>query len=235
MERMWLRARAPFAAFRSLQAGVFRATAPVIPPSAAWGLVLNLAGYESRGPLDRPVTPVREGLPALRIALGEVTRPEVFSLYQQLHAYPVGSSGKELRPRTKGAKYWIAPVRREYLADLDAVIGIEMDDPALPDRVRRGLAGAGDWPRYGLPFAGDNNLLFDSIDVLGLPVPCRWYCRLGPDDQPGSVTCRLTIGIDREESSRTGSGVFGLGVEPAPEPPEAAWTWTPRAPEGRLP
>ncbi|KAA0254421.1 CRISPR-associated protein Cas5 [Acidobacteria bacterium ACD] len=230
---MWLRARAPFAAFRGLQAGVYRATAPVLPPSAAWGLVLNLAGYETRGPLDRPVTGLREGLPVLRIALGEVTRPEVFSLYQQLHSYPVGTSGSGLRPRTKGAKYWIAPVRREFLSGLDAVIGVETDDPALPARVRRGLAGAGEWPRYGLPFAGDNNLLFDSIEVLDVPVPCRWYSRLGPDDQPGPVTCRMTVGIDREESSRTSSAVFGLGREPTTEPPESAWTWTPRVPAGR--
>ena len=50
---------APFAAFRWLQAGVYRGTFPVIPPSAGWGLALNLAGIETRGALDEVVTPIR--------------------------------------------------------------------------------------------------------------------------------------------------------------------------------
>ena len=39
---------APFSAFRWMQAGVYRGTFPVMPPSAAWGLALNLAGLETR-------------------------------------------------------------------------------------------------------------------------------------------------------------------------------------------
>ncbi|HWN68765.1 MAG TPA: CRISPR-associated protein Cas5, partial [Haliangium sp.] len=48
MNTLWLRLRAPFAAYRWLQAGVYRATSPIIPPSAAWGLLLNLAHIETR-------------------------------------------------------------------------------------------------------------------------------------------------------------------------------------------
>ena len=49
---LWLRVQAPFAAFRWLQAGVHRATSPVIPPSTAWGLLLNLAHVETRAAED---------------------------------------------------------------------------------------------------------------------------------------------------------------------------------------
>src|SRR5438132_1289702 len=49
---LFLRLDAPFSAFRWLQAGVYRGTFPVMPPSAAWGFALNLAGIETRGRLD---------------------------------------------------------------------------------------------------------------------------------------------------------------------------------------
>ena len=45
---MRLRIRAPFAAFRHFTAGSYRPTAPFITPSAAYGLLLNLAGVETR-------------------------------------------------------------------------------------------------------------------------------------------------------------------------------------------
>ena len=96
METMWLRVRAPFAAFRGFQAGVYRATSPVMPPSTAYGLLLNLAGIEMRGPMNGVTTEIREGLPKLRIAVGAISTQEISTIYQQLHSYPVGASGKEL-------------------------------------------------------------------------------------------------------------------------------------------
>src|SRR5690606_31673513 len=72
---LWLRLRAPFAAFRWMQAGVYRATSPVIPPSAAWGLVLNLAGVETRGEDDGTTTQIRADAPPLCLAIGAVHEP----------------------------------------------------------------------------------------------------------------------------------------------------------------
>ena len=42
-----LRLKAPFGAFRTFTAGSYRPTAPFITPSAAYGLILNVAGIES--------------------------------------------------------------------------------------------------------------------------------------------------------------------------------------------
>ncbi|MCC6557864.1 MAG: CRISPR-associated protein Cas5, partial [Polyangiaceae bacterium] len=136
MARLWLHARAPFAAYRGMQAGVYRTTAPTIPYSAALGLVLNLAGIETRDSTPGATTLVRSDVPRLRIAIGERTAATVSTIYQQLHSYPVGNSGKEFQERTHGAKYWIAPVRREILVSLDVLIGVEADDD-LTSRVRR--------------------------------------------------------------------------------------------------
>jgi CRISPR-associated protein Cas5t len=173
------------------------------------------------------------GIPCLEQPSGEVvpeTASEVCTLYQQLHSYPVGASGKELAARTHGAKYWIVPVRREFLVGLDLVLGIQAD-PKLIQRVIQGLRGELNQSRYGLPFAGDNHFLFDRIDVLHELPLTRWYVRMQPDDPPMRGSYRLTVGIDRADNSKTTSSLYASVEEASIEPPEAAWTWTPRIPE----
>jgi CRISPR-associated protein Cas5t len=230
MKTLWLRVRAPFAAFRGFQAGVYRATSPVMPPSAAYGLVLNLAGIEMRAPNPGPTTLIRDDVPKLRIAIGVASPAEKGSLYQQLHSYPVGNSGKELAARTHGAKYWIVPVRRELLIGFDGIIGVQSADDDLFNRIRRGLRGDFDEARYGLPFAGDNNFLFDRIDIAEPPATTRWYTRIQPDEPPRKGSCRLTVGIDRADNSKTSSYLFAPIETQSTFPPESAWTWTPDSP-----
>ena len=229
MNQLLLRLHAPFAAFRWLQAGVYRASSPVIPPSAAWGLLLNFAGIDTRGKDVGGVTTVRPDAPAFEVAIGAFGACDTSTLYQQLHTYPVGSSGANLKERTHGAKYWIAPARREILVGFECVLGARGDGDVL-DRIVAGLAGRLDEQRYGLPHAGDNNLLFDRADVVDSVSGCHWYTRIGPDDPPRRGSCRLTIGIDRSDSSRTTTALFAPVSEPSPTPPEAAWTWVPRGP-----
>jgi CRISPR-associated protein Cas5t len=245
VDKLWLRIRAPFAAFRSFQAGVYRATAPIMPPSAAYGLVLNLAGIEMRDPAPGPTTLIRQDLPPLRLAIGlpskqlsngetvPKTVSEVCTLYQQLHSYPVGISGQELKQRTHGAKYWIVPVRREFLVGLDIVLGIQTNEAELLKNVTQGLRGELNKSRYGLPFAGDNNFLFDRIDVLNTPPSTIWYVQMQPDDPPMRSSYRLTVGINRADNSKTTSNLYAPLMEANAnnEPPELAWTWTPKAPK----
>lgn len=234
MTPMWLRVRAPFAAYRWMQAGVWRSTSPVMPHSAAWGLVLNLAGIETRGDKSGVTTLIREDAPKLQIAIGEMdhggvrTQAERASLYQQLHTYPVGNSGAELADRTFGAKYWIVPARREYLVDLDCVVGIQAD-AAVVNAIEQGIRGAGTSPRYGLPFAGDNNLLIDTIDVLSGPPAAWWYEALSEDSPAAEGSCRLTVSIDRTDSSKTVTRLFAP-MGPLESPPSSAWQWVPGAP-----
>lgn len=229
MKTFWLKLRAPFAAFRAFQAGVYRSTSPVMPPSAAYGLVLNLAGIEMRGPLNGVTTLIRPGLPRLRIAVGLLKQAEKTSLYQQLHSYPVGTSGtvKELAPLTHGAKFWITPVRREVLINYEGVIGVQTSDEDLPRQVAGGLRGDLEIQRYGLPFAGDNNYLFDTIELADQPpANVLWYNRFQPHDPARKGTCRLSVGINRSDNSQTTSFIYA----PATEITEATWTWTPSEP-----
>ncbi len=232
MNCMWLRVRAPFAAYRGFQAGVYRSTMPIMPPSAALGLVLNLAGIEMRTGLDKPTTQICSDIPHLQLAIGAVdgSESEICTLYQQLHSYPVGASGKELKIKTHGAKYWIVPVRRELLVGLDMIIGIcEFD--GLFDRIRQGLRGELNDRRYGMPFAGDNNFLFDRIDIVDHPPLTHWYEKMEIDSAPRKRSHRLTVGIDRLDNSKTTNYLFAPIVEPSIYPPSNAWIWTPKKPD----
>ena len=229
MNTFWLRIRAPFAAFRGFQAGVYRSTSPVMPPSTAYGLVLNIAGIEMRAASDGMTTLIRSDAPRLRLATGLVKMAERNSLYQQLHGYRVGTDEKTkaMAVLTKGAKYQIVPVRREVLVDYEGVIGVQTSEESLREQVARGLRGELETPRYGLLFAGDNNYLFDSIELVDEPpANILWYARFQPDNKPRKGTCRLTIGIDRADNSKTTSSIYA----PTSEFNEAVWTWTPTEP-----
>lgn len=211
---------APFAAFRWLQAGVYRGTFPVMPPSAAWGFVLNVAGIETRSALDQVVTGIRPDAPHLDIAVGLRETPQRSTLYQQLHGYPVGNVGKDLQARAHGQKYWIAPVKRELLVGVKCVIGVRGLREVI-ERIPRGLAGSLDDERYGLPFAGDNQFMFSRIDVVGVNAEARWFVPTGPGATHKEST-RLTTIIDRADSSGTRAPMF------APTAtlcvcPDAAW------------
>src|SRR5262249_57166213 len=90
---------APFAVCRTFTAGWYRPTATFLTPSAADGLLLNIARIESRlrEEDDRhdgrtPASLTMPGLPAARIALGAVAAvpepesfPPVQTIYQHLH------------------------------------------------------------------------------------------------------------------------------------------------------
>lgn len=227
MQEFWLKISAPFAAFRGFQAGVYRSTAPVMPPSAAYGLVLNLAGIEMRDYGNPKTTEILKDLPSLRLAIGVIRQPEKSSVYQQLHSYLVGNSGKELAPLTKGAKFWITPVRREILIDYVGIIGVQTDDETLREKVEKGLRGEIE-REYGLPFAGDNNFLFDKIEVLDeQPKDVIWYVQHQPDDKQVKGSCRLYVSINRTDNSKTISKIF----VPKETFDDNVWTWTPHEPQ----
>lgn len=234
MLRLYL--QTPFAAFRTFTAGWYRPTAGFLTPSAAYGLALNLAGIETRRDDGlSPMTVTRFDLPNARIAIGadpenpQGAFPTVHTLYQQLHNYPVGASGKERKEETKGNKYNITPVRREILANLRAFVVLDFFDlPEIEERILRGLTGESSrsTPRYGLPFLGDNSFLLDRIEVCPEPVKAHWFRRLNADEQTGFLpdTTRLTIWIDRQDMSRTQSALFAPLDQATVEIPPSAWT-----------
>lgn len=221
-----LRVQAPFATFRIFAAGSFRPSAPFITYSAAYGLLLNLAGREMRAPDDgkSAMTLIAAGLPRFDLALGVCgALPTVQTLYQQLHNYPVGNSGKEREGSARGNKYNITPARRVVLHRLDALLALRGDE-ALEADILAGLHG--ERPRYGLPFLGDNSFLPDRIGPADETVAARWLVPLEQGTAMDDLTegaMRLTLRIDRADMSRTESGLFRVESEARGEPPERSW------------
>jgi CRISPR-associated protein Cas5t len=240
---------APFAVFRTFTAGWYRPTATFLTPSAAYGLLLNVAGIESRLREEEtshdgktPATLTKAGLPSAEVAVGVpefiVRRgkvcpweqgdpfPRVQTLFQQLHNYPVGKSGEERAESAKGNKYNITPVRREILSGLRAIIAMRGND-ALADRVRRGLAGESTSGRYGIPFLGDNAFILDRLETISESGPVRWFERITLESDVGvrERATRLTLVIDRADLSRTTSALFApQQCAIVGEPPAMAWS-----------
>lgn len=220
-----LKLEAPFGVFRTFAAGSFRPTAGFITPSAAYGLLLNLAGIEVRcDDGSQPMTLIKRGLPRFQLAIGALVFPHQQSIYQQLHNYPVGSTtGKEHAPNTMGNKYNITPVRRAFLSDIQALICIR-GNSQLEDQVTQGLRG--ELPRaYGLPFLGDNNFLISRLEPIQEPDPAHWFECITEDEGNGlrKHVTRMTITIDRADMAQTQSALFAPIDEPCAEIPEKAW------------
>ena len=228
-DTLWLRIDAPFVACRPMVAGWYRPAAGFLSHSAVYGLLLNLAGIESRlweheaeHDGKTPASLTRDGLPRCEIALGRVDDPpRVVSIYQQLHNYPVGASGMPAE-LSKGTKNNITPVRRELLHRLHAIVVVRGNDD-LVAAIRRGLAGEVTG-RYGLPFLGDNNGLPDRLEET-TPQPAHWYERLSADQagQPRPGTERLSIRIDRQNMAGTVSALFAPTADAISVTPDAAW------------
>jgi len=220
-----LHIKAPFAVFRTFTAGSFRPTASFMTPSAAYGLILNLAGVEMRQPDNGKsvMTLIQTDLPKLRLALAALAFPTQHSLFQQLHNYPVGNSGKEHAPFTKGNKFNIVPARRALLGGLDAYVCLD-GNAELEHWVLEGIEGKR--PRaYGLPFLGDNNFLPDKIEPVLERRPAYWYEILDPESEEGlkERSSRLTITIDRADMAKTRSQLFVPTAQLQSDIPDKAW------------
>jgi CRISPR-associated protein Cas5t len=219
-----LKLEAPFAVFRTFAAGSFRPTAGFITPSAAYGLLLNVAGVEMRHDDGKSqMTTIKSGLPSINIALAALEFPLQHSIYQQLHNYPVGSSRKERKTTTKGNKYNITPARRSFMSNIKAYIAIK-DNDELENWIIEGLTGRR--PRsYGLPFLGDNNFLIDRLELVAEPKEASWFVVVDEAEEKGvrDHITRLTIIIDRANMANTKSALFAPVSEPCREIPEKAW------------
>ena len=225
-----LRVKAPFATFRSFAAGAYRPTAPFMTPSAAYGLLLNVAGIDTRrDDGTSPMTVTAMGLPAAEIAIGAVRLPTVQTVYQQLHNYPVGAVSPAASERSRGTKPNIQPIRREYLSDLDGYVCLQ-GNPDLEERVREGLRlgvayQPDDSPRYGLPFLGDNSFTLSVLREEAEPEGAYWYVLANREQGPNVPNpCRLTVWVDRASSAKTVVRLYGRQEMAEIEPPAGAWT-----------
>ena len=231
---IWLAIEAPFAACRPMTAGWHRPTAGFLTHSAVYGLILNVAGIESRlgehepgHPGSVPASVTRSSLPAFRLALGipeGADLPHVGTIFQQLHSYSVNSGNAGIKPEfALGRKNNIAPVRREFLSGLHGL------PPSKPTPTSSRLsavvsaASAHSGHRYGLPFLGDNNLTLDHLDEIQ-PHSARWFALADSTsgEPPRAGTTRLSAYIDRLTPVGTRSALFAPTKDVSKTPPESS-------------
>ncbi|WP_078131287.1 CRISPR-associated protein Cas5 [Leptospira kirschneri] len=241
MEEFFIHIKAPFAAYRYFQAGNYRATMPTIPHSAAYGLILNFAGIEMRTAVNEMTTLIKnvvkdysfeneDFIPSLEIAIGDIETTIKGLVYQQLHDYPP-TIKDDKKEKAKGTKPRIIPTRREFLVGLNTMIGVRTNLSGFMKKIQSGLNGDIE-NRYGLPFAGDNNLLFNFLEIYEEAIyPATWYYPVTEDEIPETETVRLTVGIDRLNNSKTTAPLFATTKEKSLQPPPNAWVWTPKEPE----
>ena len=169
---------APFAVFRTFAAGWYCPTGASLTPSAAYGLLLNVAGIESRlregeagHDVKTPATLTKTGLPIVELAIGaefmirggriipcelENAFPRVQTMFQQLHNYPVGTSARTCRiVEREQVQYYSGSTRVSFR--IPRVIALR-GKTNLGIRAP-GLAGEFNSGRYGIPFLGDNAFL----------------------------------------------------------------------------
>jgi CRISPR-associated protein Cas5t len=104
-------------------------------------------------------------------------------------------------------------------------------DSTLILRVKQGLTGEDNRPRYGFPFAGDNSYLFDSpeerlrqrIDCLDEPLPSHWFVPIDSTLLLESGAVSLTIEIDRHAPSKTKSSLFSATKDSLTSLPDRDW------------
>lgn len=221
---MWIRFKAPFASFRWMQAGSYRATSVVIPPSTAYGLICNLGGIETK--LEAPSRPgVLQMQPKMELMIGSLRDPNVAAIYHQAHHYLVGNAGKHLAERCHGSKYWIAPTTMEHVVGFECVVGVRMKDTDGPifTRIARGIRGQlEDVERYGIPNAGSSNYFFEEISLLQHPVPAVYYTALRKGEIPAPGTIQLSVLVDHKDSSKTTNQMFSPS-SPNSMPPSSGW------------
>ena len=231
---IWLDIEAPFAACRPMMAGWHRPATGFLTHSAVYGLVLNLAGVESRlgehepgHPGGVPASVTRAGLPSFRLALGlpdGADLPRIGTVFQQLHNDSVAAGNAGIKPEfALGRKNNIAPVRRELLSNLRVVAVVHADDD-FAEIIRHGLHGGRNDRRSGLPFLGDNNFTLDRLEEIE-PRRARWFALADATrgEPPRAGTTRLTAYVDRLTPIGSRSALFAPTEDASATPPESAF------------
>lgn len=197
--------KAPFGAFRPFKNVELATTAEFITHSAAYGLLLGLAGVDRQR---------KKEFIGTRIAIGCKRLPRAGRFFQQLiqgRRVLTGDGGQlNLRP------FW-----REVLFDLEGYIGF--DNSPLEELVVKGINEPSLLDYWGLPFMGDNNFFLERVEVCKKPESCRWFYPFnGERLQRGERLHFLSIWTDYETNMRSRGLLFAL--TPNQEyPPSDAW------------
>lgn len=217
MQEIIIELKAPFLSCRTFNSG-YGYTTPTIPHSGAYGLVLNLAGFNMLDYGKEPIQAGKEALvypcvkdmPGLEISVGLISTGNISALLHQYHKHSL-TPGVDIE--YFGRKPIVSIGKREYVSSYHGVIGVRGDDDII-EKVSRGTKEC----YGGIPFAGQRNLFFSEINLVS-GVKAKWF---KTDLDRGEQTIFLTTGIDRADSSNTKGELFALSAE-TESIPASAW------------
>jgi len=199
--------KAPFGAFRPFKNVELATTAEFVTYSAAYGLLLGLAGIERERKAE---------FIGARIALGCTRLPRVGRTFQLL------IQGKRELADT-GGEFNLRPFWRELICDLEGWIGL--DHPLLEQLVEKGVTEGASLDYWGVTFMGDNSLFVEKIEVEEQPQPCRWFGPFSGQRLPlGERLYYLSVWTDYRKSSDSSSRLFALSpIKQSLDKDDEAW------------
>jgi CRISPR-associated protein Cas5t len=198
--------KAPFGAFRPFKNVELSPTAEFLTHSAAYGILLGLAGIERD---------LKKKFAGARLALGSLRVPTIGRSLQLL------IQGKRTLEEHGGGNFKLRPFLREVLCDIEGYIAL--DHHELETLVRQGIDEPSTVPYWGLPFMGDNNFFIERLETKTGIEPCQWLCELRDDAMPlGEKLFYLSVWTDYVGNEKSDSRLFYLS-ENNNSPPPTAW------------
>jgi CRISPR-associated protein Cas5t len=211
---LFIHFKAPFGAFRPFKNIELATTAPFLTYSAAYGLLLGLAGVDRLR---------KKEFCGARLALGCQELPRVGRTFQQLIR-----DKREIA--TNGGQLTLRPFWREVLSGLEGYIGL--DFPHLEKLVESGINNPASLDYWGLPFLGDNNFFLEKVDTCSHPPLCRWFYPFdGNQLSRGERLHYLSIWTDYEANVNSKGMLFALS-QPQTTPAPKAWVVVEEANQG---
>lgn len=231
-----------FGAFRTRgEIGGLKRTLSFMPPSAAYGILLNYAAIE----MFTEDGKLRKGLPSVSLALGTPKLPEKFSILSHWHtkdgqsircsegaeealrkhwSVPV-SDGEKLKKSDLIYKWQIRPVWLGFLYEVDCYVMVRCE-PFLLDRIKDGLEMKLE-RKGGLPYLGTNFCPIHISELVESVPECLWFRRVKRDEDVSFTSDAgraelWPIVIDRTNGARSEHGMFRpTGLQN--DIPEDAW------------
>jgi CRISPR-associated protein Cas5t len=182
----FLRLRAGFGVWRYYTGGDFQQTAPVLPPSAACGLLCVLA--------DAPW----ESLNVARVAVGRLREAEPQRVLQHTLVHPTKSVDAAGYGAAHGEKFWTRPARRPFLSGIDVVVGIQ----APAETAECLCAALADGP---ILWAGDTCFGFERVEVVGEVGHAEWAAPVPGGSGPAFP---LDVRVDRADATKSVRRLF---------------------------
>lgn len=205
--------KAPFGAFKPFQSIELHTTADFITHSAAYGLLLGLAGVDRHRKKD---------FIGAQVAIGQISKPFRGRVLQQLHKMPKQNPGQEALERAKGNKSKVDIFRRDYLCGLEGFVGLIHDE--LEVLVKKGICEPSSLNYWGLPFMGDNNFFIEKLEIFDTPPESsRWFEKYNGQTVSDRERLHfLSVWTDYEDYTLSNAILFAL-TEDQKEPPKDAW------------